>query len=111
MKTSLLNWIKTDIDNQFKFDASYWEIDPLIKNLNLANETVDVSINLYVNEDAFLNGGKSIKTRSYRVDLSGWDGIKPAFISAIKSGVENMVDIEIGDGIEDQIEVAGFFNI
>ena len=110
MKTSLLNWIKTDIDNQFKFDASYWEIDPLIKNLNLANETVDVSINLYVNEDAFLNGGKSIKTRSYRVDLSGWDGIKPAFILAIKSGVESMKDEVVDTETLETTKIDGFFN-
>ena len=97
MKTSLLNWVKEDINNNYKVPADYWELEPIIKRVDLANKNIDVVIKLYTSEDAYQSGAAHIKERNYRVDLSGMTGLQDAIITAIKSGVESMQEVDTID--------------
>ena len=114
-KISLLNWDIPDNNNTFKVEASNWELNPVITDINLLEKKITVSIDLYSSKDAYLAGATKLKSRVHRIDLSSVEGLQQLLLAEVKKGVERLTEQriinpdEIDPGLFEFETIPGFF--
>ena len=106
MKNKIITFIKQDLENKYKADASFWETEHVVTYLDFNTKKIGVTTKLYMSEQAYLEGGTPIKERKNILDIP--DDLNTAIIALIKTGLETKVDI-VHDKDLNETEIKGFF--